>query len=251
MNKLARVERGQVVQPPRIIIYGTEGIGKTTFAASTPAPVFLPTEDGLGGVQCDHFPLAQSFEEIEQSLRDLLSEPHDYQTVVIDSADWLERLVWDAVCRQYGVESIEKADGGYGRGYMQALVLWRRIVAGLDALRRERGMLVLLTAHAKIERFEDPEANAYDRFVPRLHKYAAAMICEWADAVLFATRRIRTRTEQTGFNRQRTIASPLGRDGGERILRCVGGPACVAKNRFGMAEELPLSWEAFVAAMGS
>jgi hypothetical protein len=133
---------------------------------------------------------------------------------------------------------------------MHALVHWRRIVAALDALRTDRGMLVLLTAHAKIERFEDPEANAYDRFVPRLHKYAAALLCEWCDAVLFATRKIRTRTESAGFNRQRTIASSLGRDGGDRILRCVGGPSCVAKNRFGIAEELPLCWESFMAAMG-
>ena len=109
----------------------------------------------------------------------------------------------------------------------------------------------MLIAHAKVERFEDPESPPYDRYVPRLHKHAAALMCEWSDAVLFATRKFRTQTEDAGFNRKRTIAHAIGKDGGERILRCVGGPACVAKNRYGITEELPLSWAAFVNAMSN
>jgi hypothetical protein len=112
-------------------------------------------------------------------------------------------------------------------------------------------MVVLLIAHTKVERFEDPESSAYDRYSPRLHKHAAALICEWCDAVLFATRKIRTQTEDAGFNRKRTIANAIGKDGGERILRCVGGPSCIAKNRFGIVEELPLSWAAFMAALSN
>lgn len=249
MSMLSRIQRGQSMQPPRILIYGTEGIGKSTFAAQAPKPVIIPTEDGLGSIDCSHFPVVHTLDEVEHALADLHSEEHAFQTIVIDSADRLERLVWDEVCAEYRVQSIDKADGGYGRGYMHALVHWRRIIAALDQLRRGRNMLTLLTAHAKIERFEDPEANAYDRFVPRLQKHAAALICEWCDALLFATRKFRTRTESTGFNRQRTIARGIGHGGGDRILRCVGGPPCMAKNRFGIAEELPLSWDAFMAAI--
>ena len=112
-------------------------------------------------------------------------------------------------------------------------------------------MCVILLAHAKVEKFEDPEATAYDRYSPRLHKHAAALICEWCDAVLFATRKIRTQTEDAGFNRKRTIANAIGKGGGERILRCIGGPSCIAKNRFGIVEELPLSWAAFMAALSN
>jgi len=147
------------------------------------------------------------------------------------------------------VKSIEKADGGYGRGYHHALNDWRRIMESLDALRNDRGMIVLLIAHARIERFEDPESSAYDRYTPRLHKHASAMLCEWCDAVLFATRRFRTQTEDVGFNRKRTIANAIGGGGGERILRCVGGPSCVAKNRYGIAEDIPLAWGAFMSAL--
>jgi hypothetical protein len=159
--------------------------------------------------------------------------------------------LWDAVCIEYGVKSIEKADGGYAKGYTHALVYWRRVVDLLNALRNDRQMVVLLVAHTKIEKFEDPESSAYDRYSPRLHKHAAALLCEWCDAVLFATRKIRTQTEDAGFNRKRTIANAIGKHGGERILRCVGGPSCVANNRFGIVEELPLSWAAFMTALSN
>ncbi len=169
--------------------------------------------------------------------------------VVIDSADWLERLVWDVLCEQYGVTSIEKVDGGYARGYTHALTHWRKLLADLNTLRTQRGMCVILLAHAKVEKFEDPEASAYDRYSPRLHKHAAALITEWCDAVLFATRKFTTRSEDAGFGRQRAIAAPIGAGGGERILRTSGGPTCVAKNRYGLPPELPLSWDAIIAGI--
>jgi hypothetical protein len=160
-------------------------------------------------------------------------------------------MVWDRVCQESSVKSIEKADGGFAKGYMHALTFWREIVGQLNALRAVRGMVVLLIAHAKIEKSEDPESSPYDRYSPRLHKHAAALVSEWCDAVLFATRKIRTQTEDAGFIRKRTIAHAIGRDGGERILRCVGGPACIAKNRYGLVEDLPLSWPAFMAALST
>ncbi len=249
MSLLSRVQRGRTPKPPRILLYGVEGIGKSTFGSQTSKPIFVPTEDGLDEIACDKFPLAASYDDVLAALSELRSQPHDYETVVIDSLDWLERLIWDKLCAQYGVSSIEKVDGGYARGYTHALTYWREIIDQLNALRNARGMVVLLIAHSKVERFEDPESSPYDRYSPRLHKHAAALICEWCDAVLFATRKFRTQSEDAGFGRKRTIAQPIGASGGERILRCVGGPSCVAKNRYGIAEELPLDWPAFIAAL--
>jgi hypothetical protein len=182
-------------------------------------------------------------------LNTLRTQQHDYESVVIDSLDWLERLVWDRLCEQYGVPSIEKVDGGYARGYTLALTLWRDVLDQLNDLRNSRGMVVVLIAHSKVERFEDPESSPYDRYSPRLHKHAAALISEWCDAVLFATRRMRTQSEDAGFNRKRTIAHAIGKEGGERVFRSYGSPSCVAKNRYGISDELPLSWAAFVNAM--
>jgi hypothetical protein len=249
MSLLENIKSGKESKPPRIMLYGSEGVGKSTMGASAPNPVFVQTEDGLGEINCHKFPLAKNFNEVISSLQALYKEPHDFQTVVIDSCDWLERLIFDEVCREYGVRSIEKADGGYARGYTHALVHWRKILTILEVLRDEKGMACILIAHSKIEKFEDPESSAYDRYSPRLHKHANALISEWVDAVLFATRRFRTQKEDAGFNRERTIAAPIGADGGERIIRTIGGPACVAKNRFNLPAELPLSWDAFMAAM--
>ena len=249
MSRLNDIHTGRRNRPPRLLIYGIEGIGKSTLAAGAPAPIFVPTEDGLDQIDCASFPLVDDLPEFEANLAALLTEDHDYSTVVIDSVDWLERLIWDALCKHYRVESIEKVDGGYAKGYTHALTPWRRILNTLDDLRLKRGMCVILLAHAKVEKFEDPEHSPYDRYSPRLHKHATAVITEWSDGVLFATRRIITQSEDAGFNRTRTTAAGLGRDGGERILRCVGSPACVAKNRYAMPAELPLSWDAVMTSL--
>jgi hypothetical protein len=249
MSLLERVQRGRTRRPPRVTVYGPAGIGKSTFASQAPRPVFIQTEDGLDEIDCDKFPLAATYDEVLAALADLRTQQHDYETVAIDSLDWLERLIWDRVCLESGVASIEKADGGFARGYTHALTTWREVLGHLGALRAERGMVVVLIAHAKVEKFEDPESSPYDRYAPCLHKHAAALVCEWCDAVLFATRRIRTLTEDAGFSRRCTIAHALGKDGGDRVLRTVGGPSCLAKNRDGLPGELPLSWAAFVAAL--
>ena len=242
MSLISSITKGREAQPPRIMIYGSEGVGKSTFAALAPNPVFVQTEDGLSEIDCSKFPLAKSFDDVVLQLQAVRDEQHDYGTVVIDSLDWLERLVWDRVCADYGVKSIEKADGGYGKGYVHALTYWRQIVSLLDDIRARKGMAVILIAHAAVERFEDPEHAAYDRYTPRLHKKACSLVCEWVDAVLFASRRMRV-DSTTGK------AAPVGADGGERILRTNGSPACIAKNRFGLPTELPLSWSAFVEAL--
>jgi hypothetical protein len=251
MSTLNQIHHGRRHTPPRLLVYGTEGIGKSTLAAAAPKPIFIQTEDGLDQIACASFPLATRMTEVDAALRALIQEKHEFETVVIDSADWLERLVWDALCEQYGVGSIEKVDGGYGKGYVHALTFWRRLLGDLNTLRNQRGMCVILLAHARVEKFEDPEASAYDRYSPRLHKHVTALLTEWADAVLFATRRIITKTEEGGFGRERTIAAGLGKDGGERILRTVGSPACVAKNRYGLPAELPLSWPALMQALAA
>jgi hypothetical protein len=249
MALMQTIHRGVRQAPPRMLIYGTEGIGKSTTGAQAPKPIFIQTEDGLDQINCDSFLRATKYADVVAALSELYTQQHDYQTVVIDTLDWLERLIWDEVCREYGVKSIEKADGGYAKGYTHSLTQWREVLAGLDALRNERGMAVILLAHAKVEKFEDPESVAYDRYSPRLHKHAGALVTEWSDAVLFATRKFRTESEDAGFNRTRSIAVPLGTDGGERILRTVGGPSCIAKNRYALPAELPLSWPALMSAL--
>src|SRR5690606_20177036 len=103
MSSLARIERGRRPMPPRLMVFGPEGIGKSTLGAQTPKPIFVQTEDGLGQIDADRFPLASTYHEVVRALQDLHEQEHEYETVVIDSIDWLERLLWDEICAQVGV----------------------------------------------------------------------------------------------------------------------------------------------------
>ena len=239
MSLLKTIHTGKRPAPPRLMLYGVEGVGKSSFAAQAPNPIFVPTEDGLNEIDCASFPLAKTLVEVEDYLSVLAREEHDYQTVVIDSCDWLERLIWDDVCRINNAATIEKVDGGFGKGYVAALGFWRHLTDLLEVLHQKRNMAVILIAHTKVDRFEDPESSAYDRYCPRLNKHANAIVTEWCDAVLFATRKFRIETEDAGFGKERTIAVGIGKDGGERVIRTVGGPSCVAKNRYGLPYEMP------------
>ena len=239
MTLMEQMQRGKVAAPRRMMLYGTPGIGKSLFAAHSPGAIFIQTEDGLGQIECDKLPLAQSLDDVIQGLSELYTAEHDYRTVVIDTLDWLERLIWAEVCRRKMVESIE--DIGYQKGYTFALNHWRDVLTGLDALRRDRGMAVLLVAHCKIEKFDDPANESYDRYSPRLHKLASAVITEWCDEVLFATYKVYTRQSDEGFDRKKTRA--IG--DGERVIYTSERPAHVAKNRLNLPDELPLDFGAY------
>ena len=239
MKLLEQVTTGRSPAPRRVMLYGTHGIGKSTFAAHAPKPIFIQTEDGLGEIECDKFPLTTTFDQGMQALSELYTEKHPFRTVVVDSLDWLERQIWSEVCRKRSVESIE--DIGYAKGYVFALTQWREFLEGMTALRNDKGMMIVLIAHARIERFENPETESYDRYVPRLHRLASQVIQEWCDEVLFATFKVYTKQTDEGFDRKRS----QGIGTGERIMRTVERPAHVAKNRLSLPEEMPLDWDTY------
>lgn len=229
---------------PRIIIHGEPGIGKTTWACSAPDPVVIQTEDGLGNLDVAAFPLARSLSDVMEALAALYTEDHPYRSLVVDSLDWLEPLIWRHVCEQHGKASIEEF--GYGKGYVEALSVWRQFLDGITALRDERGMIVILTAHSEQRRVEDPMLPAYDTHDLKLHKRAAALCEEYADVIGFACIYTSTVTEDAGFNQKRVRATTTG----QRVLHVVGQPAFLAKNRYSLPSPLPLEWSAFAEAMG-
>jgi len=240
---LSALARTAAPKPPRILLHGLAGVGKTHFASCALRPVFIPCEDGLGVLEATHFPLMRSFDEVLEALSRLYTEPHDFCTVVLDSLDWLEPMIWAKTCRDNGWASIE--DAGYGRGYLAALGLWRQLLEGLNALRDERQMTVLLIGHTQVKRFESPETEPYDRFEVKLHARAAALLQEHADVVGFATYRVATTRSDAGFNKK--VVRALG--SGERLLHLAERPAYLAKNRYALPETLPLDWAGFAAAM--
>lgn len=220
----------------RVLLYGVQGVGKSTFGAMAPKSIFLPTEDGLADIECDSLPLCTSFAAVKTSLESVKCEPHDFKTLVVDSLDWLEILIFEQVAKKNSVKSIEEI--GYGKGYLFALDLWRDFLASLSALRAERSMEIILISHAKIETFKNPEGEDFDRYQPRLHKAASALVQEWCDEVLFATYKTYVKTAPQGFGK----AQAKGLGSGERVLKTEERPSHMAKNRLGLPPEIPFAY---------
>jgi hypothetical protein len=233
---LANITRGKLDKPLRVILYGVEGVGKSTFASHSPAPIFLCVEDGTSQLDIARFPSPRSWPEVEEAIRVLTHEEHTYKTLVVDTLDWLEPLLWSHVCQVAGKAGIE--DFGYGKGYVAALDLWRALLARLDHLVRTRKVNVVLLAHAAIRRVDDPQTGPYDRYRMKLHDKAADLVREWVDAILFARHEVVT-VERKG--RTRGVSS------GARVIHTTWTAAYDAKNRFDLPDTLPLDWEEFAS----
>ena len=235
---LSSLAQGSTPLPPRILVYGVQGIGKTTLAASAPSPVVIQTEDGLGVLDVTHFPLAKSYGDVMEALTSLATEDHNFKTLVVDSLDWMEPLVWKHTCEINKWDTIEAP--GYGKGYVSALESWSDYLDAINYLRNERGMIIIQTAHSNVKRYDDPTSEPYDRYHVKMHKGAAAKLLEHSDMVLFANYRVSTTKSDSGFGSKKTRAVGTG----ERLLFTEERPAFIAKNRYSMPPEIPLSWDA-------
>jgi hypothetical protein len=239
---LAQVKKGRVLLPHFVLIYGVDGVGKTTFAAEAPNPVFIGTEMGFGQLDVARFPTPKNFQEVLATVQLLLNEKHDYKTLAIDSLDWLETLVFKHICDKQGWKSLE--DPGYGKGYAFLLPTWMELVTLLKRLREK--MNVVLIAHASIRTFNDPENNvAYNRYQLKLFTSekvdTASLWREAVDNVLFANFEVST-TQAKGERKAKAFGD------GSRVVYTERRPAFDAKNRFSLPFELPLSWEEYAKA---
>lgn len=242
---ITSIIKGRQRRPRRIVMYGTQGIGKTTWAAQAPKPIFIATEEGSLDIDVDRFPTCKSYTDVMHCMKTLATEEHGYSTLVLDTADWLERMIWSDVAAQAKVTSIE--DIPYGKGYKYATSWWRKVFQGLEIIRGQ-GMHTIVLAHAHVEKFAPPGQETFDRFAPKLHKEAGPLMMEWADEVLFATFPIYTGKEDQGFGKKRTFAQRAG----DRQMYTASDASHVAKNRLGLPPKLPLLWaelEPYIAGL--
>lgn len=236
---LDAVRSGKRSEPDKILLVGTEGVGKSTWAADAPAPIFIAAEDGLAEIGAPSFPEPQSFEEVLQCVRLLRQEAHQYRTLVIDTVDWLEPVIWDQICRENKWDSIESP--GYGKGYVAATDYWRRLIRDMEELRRAKQMEVILLAHAAIKPFSNPAGDDYNRYEMKLHRAAAALLREWVKANLFAV-------HEEFTSKESAKGKAKGVSTGRRVIHTQRTAAWDAKNRYGLPPTLPLSYADYAAA---
>ena len=229
-----QIQEGRIDTPVKTVVYGPEGIGKTTFASRFPAPIFIDTEGGSARLPVRRLPQPTSWAMLLDEVREARSI--DCGTLVLDTADWAERLCIAAVCARAQVKGIE--DFSYGKGYTYVYEEFGRLLDALDEV-AAAGKQIVVTAHAKIAKFEQPdEMGAYDRWQMKTSKQVAPLLREWCDMLLFANYKTIVVRDGEGKN-----AKPKAQ-GGRRVMYTSHHPCWDAKNRFGLPEELPFEFSA-------
>ena len=238
-SRLSEVTSGRVDRQPRLVVYGVEGIGKSTFAAGAPNTIFLGPENGTETLDVKRYPITRSWQDVLDAVDDLTLSDHTYKTLAIDTLDWIEPLIHEAVCQSVTPPKTSIEDFGFGKGYVEALALGRVLLARLDRLRDAKGMTILLLAHCQIRPFKNPEGDDYDRYEMKLHSKLAAQFREWSDACLFANYEVTTYEKN---NKAKGIST------GKRLLFTERRAAFDAKNRLNLPASMPLEWGAFETA---
>jgi hypothetical protein len=199
-------------------------------ASHFPRPVIFDGEHGVpSGISIPGISISD-YDDAHAGIRALGGE-HNYRTLILDSIDAFEPMVWATTCQALGVKSIETP--GYGKGYVEADGYWRRLLDGFDWL-RSRGMIIVLIAHSAAELVNDPRAASYTSYQLRVYRRARGIIQDWADAIGFLATDVVVHSEEVGFNKTRS----RGDGGNARWLHWEARPAFVAKNRYGLPAKM-------------
>jgi hypothetical protein len=242
------IQHGVSNAPPRLLIYGPPGVGKTTMLSQAPNPICIQTEDGEGLIDMPRFPLCKSYDDVMDALYTLATEKHNFSTMGMDSLDWFEPMVWEKVILDHGgnidtkkgmkiVDRIEAFD--YQKGYKLAMDYWREYTQAVNYLRGERGMMIIQIAHAVIQTIDNPETGSYDRYNIKLHtnkkgEGASAYLMQHSDCVLFVNYKVAIREEKGAFNQVKVRAVGSG----QRMMFTQERPTFIAKNRYNLPAQI-------------
>lgn len=259
VSRLGAVKRGLLREAKRFFFYGPEGVGKSSLAADAPKPIFFDTDRGSGHIDVARYPfrdgddghIAEKLSEIYAGIDDLLVSQHEYETLVLDTADSIEALIWRAVCERAGVtkkgdkiETIE--DFGFGKGYNVAADEWRGFLHRLDELRLKRNMHVIFVGHSLVKTFKNPTGEDYDRYRPKLDDRALGLLREWCEVVGFVN-------FDDIAKRNHGATRARGASTGLRLIQLEHNAAWDAKSRLPLPAQIDLlvehPWAPFAAAL--
>lgn len=226
------ITSGKIPSALKVIIYGPEGIGKSTFASHFPDPIFIDTEGSTKHLEVKRLPAPSSWQMLQQEISYVRDHSDLCKTLVIDTADWAEQLCISEFCSEKQIKGIE--DIGYGKGYVYIAERFGKFLNLCEEV-IQKGIHVVITAHAQMRKFEQPdELGAYDRWELKLQKKTAPLIKEWADLVLFAN----YQTYVVNVDGQGASKGKNKAQGGKRVMYTSHHPCWDAKNRFGLPSEL-------------
>lgn len=247
---LSNVVKGKLKRSMRIFVYGVDKIGKSTFGAGAPSPIFIGAEDGTSELDVARFPEPKQWSDIIDAVDELLGTEHNYKTLVLDTADWAEPFNWRLTCERGDPGAKDKGpkkhieDFGFGKGYERALIEWRRLTGKFDTLRMQRKMHIIVLAHAHVKTFKNPLGDDFDRYEPKINVKAAGVFKEWADVVMFAQHETATTMKGEG-----AFAKARGISTGARYLYTQRTAGYDAGNRYGLPPKLSLRWSDYEQAV--
>lgn len=240
MGFLTSITSGKINKPPIIGVHAEPGLGKSTWAAQAPNPVFVCMEEGTNHLDVKRGELITKWEDLTTAIGELIREPHDFQTVVFDTVDMMEMLIWRNICELDKVKSIAVARGGYGKGYAAALEeYWPVLIDGIRALRDRRNMGTIMLCHSVDRDCVTAQAETYLRSEPKLHASTSGKIdiadylISHCDAWGYFGYDVKT-VDNADKDRK------LAKGGSKRLQHWEPAASHLAKNRFGITEPLPL-----------
>ena len=228
-----QITTGKQVQPVKGIVYGVEGIGKTTWAAKWPKPLFIDVENGSWQLDVSRV-VPETFAEFKNVINQIAEDNQGFQTLVIDSADWLETMMIKHICMEAGINSIEKYEKGYGKGWSKLAEDWAHLLDQLDRIRLKKRMNILLVAHSRIKRYEPADDSGHDRYTLTLAEKSADVVKKWSDLTLFVKYDTFT-IEENGKVKVK--------GGDKRVMYSKFHPCWDAKNRYGLPDKMPFEFE--------
>ena len=229
---MLNITKGKINRAQKVVIYGSEGIGKSSLAACFPDPLFIDTEGGTAQMDVRRIDKPQSWEELLAIVQEVAATPDVCKSLILDTADWAEQLIVSFLCTKYKQNSIESF--GYGKGYTYLAEEFTKLLNAFDRV-ITADIHVVITAHAKMRKFEQPdEMGAYDRWEMKLSKQVAPLLKEWCDLLLFCNYQTFVVTSENNTQKAQ---------GGKRVMYTSHHPAWDAKNRVHLPEVLELDYK--------